>query len=60
MGNDIFEDMRHRFNCTYVSDLKCYREKVILELQRMTLSDYQPKSVTDLVDYISQGANTSK
>ena len=60
MRNDIFEDMRKRLNCAYVSDLKCYREKVILELQRMTLSDYQPKSVTDLVDYVSQGANTSK
>ena len=53
MGNDIFEDMRQRLNCAYVSD-------VILELQRMTLSDYQPKSVADLVDYVSQGANTSK
>ena len=60
MGNDIFEDMRQRLNCAYVSDLKCYREKVILELQWMTLSDYQPKSVTDLIDYVSQGANTSK
>lgn len=60
VGNDIFEDMRRRLNCAYVSDLKYYREKVMLELHRMTVSDYQSQNITDLVDYVSQGAYTSK
>lgn len=53
MQKDIFEDIRWRINCTYISDLKYYREEVLIELSQMELTEYQQKDLEDLKKYIS-------
>lgn len=52
MNRDIFEDMRQRLSCSYISDLPCNKRAVWEELKRLCPSDYPPQQLEDFSCYV--------
>lgn len=52
MGNDLFEDMKIRIDCTYISDLPFQKHRVWNELKYMSLADYPDKQKEDFFRYV--------
>ncbi len=49
---DIFEDMRARVGCTYISDLPRFPRLVRKELGHLSLESYPQKQLEDFAQYI--------
>lgn len=49
---DIFEDMRAKIGCPFISDLPWNKRPVWKELRRMTLADYPPEQLEDFSRYV--------
>lgn len=54
MQKDIFEDIRQRLHCAYVSDIKNCEQRVLFELDQMDLTKYSPKDIKELKLYIKK------
>lgn len=54
MQKDIFEDIRQRLHCTYVSDIKNCEQRVLFELDQMDLTKYSPEDIKELKLYIKK------
>ena len=52
MNRDIFEDMRQRLACSYISDLPYHKRAVWVELKKLCLSDYPMKQLEDFSRYV--------
>lgn len=52
MTNDLFEDMRNRIGCVYISDLPYCKRAVWTELKRFPLSDYPEEQKQDFFRYV--------
>lgn len=52
MNRDIFEDMRQRLACSYISDLPYCKREVWEELKKLCLSDYPMKQLEDFSCYV--------
>lgn len=50
--NDIFEDMRKRIGCQFISDLPNKKDRVITELIVMRLDRYDEKQLQDFFTYV--------
>lgn len=52
MNHDLFEDMKNRIGCVYISDLPYYKQAVWTELKRLPLSDYPEEQKQDFFRYV--------
>lgn len=50
--NDIFEDMRKRIGCQFISDLPNKKDRVITELIVMRLDRYDEQQLQDFFTYV--------
>lgn len=50
--SDIFEDMKDKIGCEYISDLPCYKKEIENELKQQDLSKYDKKQIDDFFEYI--------
>lgn len=48
MQKDIFENIRQKLHCTFISDVKNCRQRVLFELAQMDLTQYSPKDIKEL------------
>lgn len=51
-NNDIFQDMKERIACEYISDLPSHRYQIILEIKKLNLSKYDKKQLEDFSVYV--------
>lgn len=58
MERDIFEDVRSKVGCMFISDLPRSRDRVEKELLNLPLDQYSEKQVFDLCEYVF-GKNNS-
>lgn len=49
---DIFEDMRKKIGCRYISDLKYHKRTVWKELRQMVLTEYETEQIEDFSRYV--------
>lgn len=49
---DIFEDMKRRIRCSYISDLINHKQAILQEFDRMNLKRYPQKQLDDFLQYI--------
>lgn len=49
---DIFEDMREKIGCPFISDLPGYKRAVWFEMRRMALGDYPQEQLEDFSRYV--------
>lgn len=49
---DIFEDMREKIGCPFISDLPGYKRAVWFEMRRMALGDYLQEQLEDFSRYV--------
>lgn len=52
MPPDIFEDMRQKIGCLYISDLPYHKRTLWQELKRIPPSDYPRKQWEDFARYV--------
>lgn len=52
MNEDIFEEMRQRLNCEYISDLRNLKKEVFQEMKKVCLNKYTKKQSNDFSLYI--------
>lgn len=52
MEKDLFEYMKNRIGCTYISDLPNNSYKVWQELKKIQLSDYPESQKVDFSRYV--------
>ena len=52
MPPDIFEDMRQKIGCLYISDLSYHKRTLWQELKRIPPSDYPRKQWEDFARYV--------
>ena len=49
---DIFEDMRAKVSCMYISDLSSSKDQVKKELFNLSLGRYSEKQVFEFCEYV--------
>lgn len=52
MERCIFEDVREKIGCTYISDLHFCQEKVKKTLKKMDLTSYSQGQMNDFCQYV--------
>lgn len=52
MDDDIFEEMRQRLNCEYISDIRNLKKEVFQELHRISLDRYTNRQLEDFANYV--------
>lgn len=52
MERYIFEDVREKIGCTYISDLHFCQEKVKRTLKKMDLTSYSTEQLNDFCQYV--------
>lgn len=52
MEKDLFNDMKNRIGCAYISDLPNNPSKVWRELKKMKLSDYSEAQKAEFSRYV--------
>lgn len=52
MERDIFEDVRIKVGCEFISDLPYRKHEVFAIMHKIDFSNYEPKNVVDLLTYI--------
>lgn len=52
MDEDIFEEIRQRLSCDYISDLRNLQNEVLQELRKISLDRYTVNQVDDFMDYV--------
>lgn len=52
MERDIFEDMKSRTGCLYVSDLPFCKRQIWKELKKLPLTDYPEAQLEDFCKYV--------
>lgn len=52
MERDIFEDMRAKVGCMYISDLSSSKDQVKKELFNLSLDQYSEKQVFEFCEYV--------
>lgn len=50
---DLFEDMRRKFRCNYISDLPKVKNEVLKELEIMQTGKYPESEIKKLKEYLA-------
>ena len=50
---DLFEDMRRKFRCNYISDLPKVKKEVLKELEKMGTEKYPESEIKKLKEYLA-------
>lgn len=52
MSKDLFEDMKNRIGCSYISDLPFHKRRIWRELKHFPLSAYPENQKQDFFHYV--------
>lgn len=50
---DLFEDMKRKFRCSYISDLPKVKQEVLKELEKMDTGKYPETEIQKLREYLA-------
>ena len=54
MGRDIFEDVRIKVGCEFISDLPNRKRDVFTAMRKIDFSDYTQEKIIEFLEYVFQ------